>query len=57
LEELGGDRAAWLPPHLGGHDDPVTHEVRSDIGQRLLALRLRFVLADCDEQNLFGFLQ
>jgi cytochrome c len=46
-----------LPPHLVCHDDPVTYEIRPDVGQRLLGLRMRFVLADCDEQNLFGFLQ
>jgi hypothetical protein len=57
LEELGGNRPACLSPHLVCHDHSVTHQIRADVGQGLLGLRLRFVLADFDEQNLLGFLQ
>jgi len=57
VQELGGDRPVRPPPDLGRHDHPVADEVSCDIWQIVLSLRLRFVLADLDEQNLFGLLQ
>jgi len=57
VEELGGDRALRPLPDFGRDDHLVTDEVGRDVGQLLLSVRLRFVLAHTDEQNLLGLLQ
>ena len=57
MQELGGGRAPRSAPDFGRHDHAVADEKGSDIGQILLGLRLRFVLADFNEQNLLRLLQ
>src|SRR5215472_11491667 len=54
VQELGGGRVPRSAPDFGRHDHPVADKISSDISEILLGLRLRFVLADFDEQDLFG---
>jgi len=57
VQKLGRDRPSRPAPDFGCHDHAVAHEVGRNVGQILLGLPLRFVLADFDEHNLLGLLQ
>src|SRR6516162_1463980 len=54
VEELGRGWPSGSPPDLIGDDNPVTDQIRADIGKVVLLRGLRVLLADADQENLLG---